>query len=140
MPGRGLTPTGGALRFVFAGGLIFSSYNPEGVSYYHWALLEPSAFDPIKGLVGIALLVGWTVYLRATFRSLGSLGMLLAIAFFAMLVWSFVYYGWIVADSRRALTYLGMFVLAGVISAGMSWSLVRRKLTGQVDVDDVGDS
>ncbi len=30
-----------------------------------------------------------------------------------------------------------MFVIAGVLTAGMAWSMVRRRMSGQLDVDEV---
>ena len=134
-----LTAAGVGLRFAAAIVLILATFNPEGYSYYHWALAEWSNFDPIKALVGVVLLIGWTVFLRATGRSLGTFGLILALAFFAAIVWALVYYGVIEPDSRRAITYLSMFVLAGVLTAGLVWSMVRRRVTGQLDVDDVDD-
>ena len=132
-----LSAAGVALRFAAAVILIFATYNPEGYSYYHWAVVDWSNFDPIKALAGVVLLIGWTVFLRATARSLGTFGLILALAFFAAIVWALLYYGMIEADSRRTITYLIMFVLAGVLTAGVVWSLVRRRLSGQIDVDDV---
>ncbi len=137
MSARELTASGVGLRFAAAVILIFATYNPEGLSYYHWALADWSDFDPIKALVGVVLLIGWTIFLRATGRSLGMFGLILAGGFFAAIVWAFVYYGMIQADSRRAIVYLSMFVLAGVLTSGMVWSFVRRRVTGQIDVDDV---
>ena len=134
-----LTAAGVGLRFVAAIVLILATFNPEGYSYYHWALVDWGNFDPIKALVGVVLLIGWTVFLRATARSLGTFGLILALAFFAAIVWALVYYGVIEPDSRRAITYLSMFVLAGVLTAGLVWSMVRRRVTGQLDVDDVDD-
>jgi hypothetical protein len=134
-----ISPAGVALRFAAATLLIFATYNPEGYSYYHWAVANWSEFDPIKALTGVVLLIGWSIFLRATARSLGTFGLVLALAFFATVVWALVYYGLIQADSRRTITYLTMFVLAGVLTAGLVWSMVRRRLSGQVDVDDVDD-
>ena len=132
-----LSLVGIVLRFVAAFILVFATYNPEGYSYYHWAVLNWGEFDPIKALAGILLLIGWTVFLRATGRSLGPFGLVLALAFFGVIVWALIYYKLLATDSARVVTYLSMFIVAGVLTAGMVWSLVRRRVTGQVDVDDV---
>ena len=63
--------------------------------------------------------------------------MILVIAFFGVIVWALVYYDIIEPTSRRAITYLSMFMLAGVLTAGMVWSMVRRRMSGQLDVDDI---
>ena len=89
--------------------------------------------------VGIVLLIGWTILLRATLRSLGPFGLLLAIAFFGVLLWLVVDVGLLPADSTQAITYLILIALSGVLATGVSWSHVRRRVSGQADVDDVED-
>lgn len=135
-----ISPTGVFIRFIVAVILVFSSYNPEGYSYYHWALLEYKDITPLKLLAGIVLLTGWVVYTRATLRSLGLLGLLLAVAFFGTLIWLMVDLGWIHANTPRAASYIGLFILCAVLAAGMSWSHIRRRISGQVDVDDLEES
>ncbi len=139
MSGQALNWTGYLLRLLFALVLVFASYNPEGYSYYHWTLLQLPAITPAKALLGVVLVIGWVVYLRATLRSLGLIGLALAGAFFGTLIWLFVDLGWVSADTPRALAYLVLFLLSAVLSIGLSWSLIRRRLTGQVDVDEVDE-
>ena len=125
------------VRLIAALVLVFATYNPEGQSYFHWAIEPlPEAFSVLKLFVGIILLVGWTVFLRATFRSLGVLGTVLAAAFFGTLLWLVVDFGLVDASSVRATSYLILLGLSCVLAAGLSWSHVRRRLSGQVDVDE----
>jgi hypothetical protein len=91
----------------------------------------------VHAVVGIVLLAGWVVFLRATFQSLGVLGLLLGAAFFAALVWLLVDFGLLATDSVSTMTWVTMVCLALLLAIGMSWSHVRRRMTGQVDVDDV---
>src|SRR5688572_9277099 len=126
-------------RLAVGLGLVFASYNPEGQSYYHWALLQLPDFSVLKGFVGVVLIIGWAIYLRASARSLGPVGLALAFAFFGFLVWLLVEYARLPADSTRALSYIALTVLALVISVGVSWSHVRRRISGQVDADDVDE-
>ena len=88
-------------------------------------------------MIGIVLLAGWVVFLRATFQSLGVLGLLLGAAFFAALVWLLVDFGLLAADSVSTMAWVTIACLALLLAVGMSWSHVRRRMTGQVDVDDV---
>jgi hypothetical protein len=132
-----ISPGGVFVRFIVALVLVFSSYNPEGYSYYHWVLLDYKDISPLKLLAGILLLTGWVIYIRATVRSLGFLGLILAIAFFAALIWLIIDLGWIHANTPRAVSYIGLFILCAVLAAGMSWSHIRRRISGQVDVDDL---
>ena len=128
------------IRFVAALALVFATYNPERLSYFHWAL---GSRDPeewaLKAFVGVVLLIGWTIFLRATLRSLGLIGSALAAAFFGTLLWLVIDLGWVAADNSRLMSYLLLIALAAVLSTGLSWSHIRRRLSGQVDVDDVDE-
>lgn len=133
------TAQGFLLRFVFALILVFASYNPEGYSYFDWALRPLPEFSVLKLFVGVVLLIGWVIYIRATLRSLGPIGLTLALAFFGSLLWLVVDYGLVPADSVRAVSYLVEVALCGVLAVGMSWSHIRRRMSGQADMDDVDD-
>ena len=126
-----------AIRFTIALVLVFGTYNPSGWSYVHWAIMPLPAFDPIKAVTGIVLIIGYTMFLRATARSLGMFGVLLAITFFAVLIWLIVDVGILPLDSVTAVTWVILFVFACVLAIGMSWSHVRRRMAGQFDTDDV---
>ncbi|UCE76795.1 MAG: hypothetical protein JSU62_00775 [Gammaproteobacteria bacterium] len=133
----GITWGGILLRFLTAVVLVFTTYNPDGYSYIHWVRDNLEEGLPLKVFAGVVLLIAWTVFIRATLRSLGAFGLLLAAAFFGALIWLIVYYGLVPADSMRALTYIGLVVLCGVLATGVSWSHIRRRITGQVDTDEL---
>jgi hypothetical protein len=129
---------GGILvRFLVAVVLVFSTYNPTEVSYIHWLRDGLQEQLPLKVFAGVVLLIGWTIFIRATLRSLGAFGLLLALAFFSTLIWLIVHYGLVPADSVTALTYIALVVLCGVLATGVVWSHIRRRITGQVDTDEV---
>jgi hypothetical protein len=134
-----ITGIGIGLRFVFAFLLVACTYNPTGYSYFHWFKAAASDFTPLLGLGGIALVICWVIYIRATFRSLGLIGLILATLFFAFLIWLLIDLGVLSMDSVSALTWVVLVLLAAVLCIGMSWSHIRRRLSGQVDMDDVGD-
>ena len=75
------------VRFVCALIVVFATYNPEGLSYYHWAVERLSEFSVLKAFIGVILLVGWIILIRATLGSLGTIGILLSIAFFGLAIW-----------------------------------------------------
>jgi len=87
----------------------------------------------------VVLLVRWTVYIRATLRSLGPFGLFLAAAFLGALLWLVVGWGIVPANSVRPVTYLVLVALCGVLATGISWSHVRRRISGQVDVDEIDE-
>ena len=132
------------LRLAGALALVFATFNPiEPYSYFYWALKpligDISNFTILKGFVGVVLLIGWTIFLRATTRSLGAFGTLLAIGFFGLLLWMIVDLGWVSADNQVAITWLVLIGLSCVLSAGVSWSHIRRRITGQLDVDETDE-
>ncbi|MBA6412849.1 hypothetical protein H2508_06975 [Parahaliea sp. F7430] len=126
------------LRWVFAAVLVISTYNPSDYSYISWVLSERS-FTPLIAILGLILLTGWIIYVRATFMSMGWLGVILGSALFACIIWLFVDLGWMTLESTGALSWLALILTSLILATGMSWSHVRKRLTGQIDVDDVED-
>ena len=134
---KNITWRGILTRFVVALGLVFSSYNPSGLSYFHWLEKVSSRYAGLAIFIGIILLIGWVVFLRATFRSLGILGLMLAAAFFGSFFWLIIDWGLVSRDDESEITYILLILLSGVLTVGMSWSHIRRRISGQADVDDV---
>ena len=127
------------IRLVAALALVFATYNPSEWSFFHW--VHPAALDSAKAhvfmaLAGIVLLIGWVIFLRATMHSLGVIGMILAVAFFGILIWVVLTYLPNLKNNLEIMTWLVLVGMAGVLSAGISWSHVRRRMTGQIDVDE----
>jgi Family of unknown function (DUF6524) len=127
-------------RWIFSAALVFGTYNPTQYSYISWLLDKNTEFGPVPALVGIGLLIAWIIFLRATFLSMGWLGIILEGAFFGCLLWLLVDKGWLKLDAaEHMISWLVLLVVSLVLAAGMSWSHIRRRLTGQFDVDDVED-
>ncbi|MCK5359885.1 MAG: hypothetical protein KAJ95_04620 [Gammaproteobacteria bacterium] len=125
------------IRLVAAMFLVFASYNPSGYSWFHWISNAADRFDPVILFTGVVLTIGWVIYLRATARSLGMFGVILALAFVVSLIWVMVDFGLLSLSNPIFFQYIVLFVLSLVLATGMSWSHIRRKMTGQLDVDDV---
>ncbi|MBN1377694.1 MAG: hypothetical protein JXA04_00505 [Gammaproteobacteria bacterium] len=117
--------------------LVFFTFNPSGWSFFHWATHDPQNQIVGKIFVGVVLLIGWVIFIRATANSLGGVGLMLAAAFFGTLIWLLVDWGVLPAGSADAVLYLAEFALAGILAVGMSWSHIRRRLSGQVDTDEI---
>jgi hypothetical protein len=139
MAETGISWAGVGLRFVFALILVFATYNPEGYSYFHWGILEIQSINALKAFVGVVLLIGWVIFIRATINSLGIVGLVLAIGFFGTLLWIIVDWGWVPLDSIKLLSYIVLTMASAILATGMSWSFVRRKMSGQYDIVDGGD-
>ena len=138
-----ITWQGVLIRFVVAVALVFLTYNPHDYSYFHWVkgYLNPVGENttslPLLLLAGIVLIILWTIYLRATMRSLGVFGLLLASAFFGVLLWLAIDFIPSLADNMTIVIDLILIVFSGVLATGITWSHIRRRITGQADVDDV---
>lgn len=136
-PGLG----GIAARTLAALVLVFATYNPERVSYVHWAIAPLRTGEPTAGpaslkfLAGLALLGGWAVFLNATRRSIGLGGALLVLAISGGLVWLLIDVGIVSATSARGISYVVLICTALLLAVGMNWSHLSRKLSGQVDMD-----
>lgn len=134
---------GMAARAVAALVLVFLTYNPDGVSYYHWVIAPllghapSSGSAPLKFLAGLALVTGWVVFLTATRRSIGLGGSVLVLAIAGGLVWLLVDSGLVSAHSSRGITYVVEICTVVLLAVGMSWSHFSRSLTGQMDTDEV---
>lgn len=139
MADRSFKFSGFMLRWVMALLLVLLTYNPSGYSWYHWLAGAENKVEPMIALSGVLLLIGWVIYIRAAARSLGFIGTLLSLALFGTLVWALISYQIIAIDNTRLLTYLLLVILSAVMAIGLSWSHVRRRLTGQFDVDDADE-
>ena len=143
---RSLGPSLGGIagRVLAALILVFATYNPEGRSFYHWALAPllhgtvTTGPLSVKFLAGIALAAAWAVFLTATRRSIGIGGAMLVLAIAGGIVWMLMDFGVVSARSARGITYVVEICTALMLAVGMSWSLVSQKITGQVDVDRTG--
>ncbi|MEX0923322.1 MAG: DUF6524 family protein [Rhodovibrionaceae bacterium] len=127
------------LRWGFSLILVFATFNPSGYAYANW-LLGPGGFEedlPLKALAGVLLLIGWVIFLRATWRSIGILGIVLAAAVVGALAWVLADFGLLDPQNPKVMTWLGLFIISWVLAIGISWSHIRRRVSGQLDVDDV---
>lgn len=134
-----ITLQGFVLRFLFALVLVLLTYNPSGYSYSYWLQNSFSNFGPLLGIAGISLIIGWVVYIRATLRSLGLIGLILAGLFFSAIMWLLVDWGWLGLNNVTAMSWVILVLISAVLAVGISWSHIRRKISGQVDSDDVDE-
>jgi Family of unknown function (DUF6524) len=139
---RTISMAGIGMRFVIAFLLVALTWNPTRYNYVAWVMAQfeqPSALWPLVALAGVLLLIGWVVFLRATARSLGSAGIILAVGLAVVVVWILVYYDVVNMQSTRVIAWIVLALLAAILAAGMSWSHLRRAWSGQADVDDVDE-
>lgn len=128
------------LRFLFAAILVFATYNPEGYSYFHWVQEAFPSLSLEQAFVGVLLVIGWVIFLRATFRSLGLIGLVLAIAFFGLMIAILFKWGWLSLEGSKIVAYMVEILISAILAIGMSWSHIRRRMSGQVDMDDIDEN
>ena len=104
------------MRLVFACALVFLTYNPSGYSWVGWLMSETAMV--YKVAAGVVLLIGWAIFLRATWNSLGAVGTVLAGAFFAVIIWLLIEWDLIALDNSSTFVW-GIPVCA-------EWSACRR--------------
>lgn len=121
--------------------LVLATYNPTGDSFYHWfsGALSAGELGAVHFLALVLLLIGWSILLIATWNSLDTFGVILVLALFGTLVWVLIEWGVLAADSAAAVTWIVLVCIAAVLTVGLSWAHVWRRLTGQVAVDDLED-
>ena len=125
------------IRWFFAFVLLTLTFNPTQWNYIVWARANWQDQMPLAVLFGLLLLVGYIIYLRATLRSIGTAGMALIAALFGAMVWVLVDLGVLTLTDRGMTIWLGLIALSLILGVGLSWSIIRRRLSGQVDMDDV---
>ena len=135
-----LTFTGFLIRAAFALTLVLLTYNPSGFSFVHMLKTGFPAITPLEAVLGLLLLIGWAVFLRATLHSIGPLGMVLLLAFFAALIWLIVSWGWVKLASTGAIVWISLIVLSLILAVGMSWASLYRRWSGQATVEDTDDN
>ena len=132
------TIVGFMLRLGAALALVLLTFNPTGHSFYHW--VTAGSITPLVAVAGISLLIVWGVFITATARSMGLIGVIVTLAFIAAIVWLIASWGWLNPHNASAMTWVVLTACAVVLAVGMSWSHIRRRLTGQADVDEVDHS
>lgn len=125
------------LRWAFAFVLLVATFNPTEWNYVRWATDNYSSQTPLVLFFGLILAIGYIIYLRATLRSIGAFGMLLVAALVGSLVWVLQDLGLLSLENRSVQVWLGILALSIILGVGLSWSIIRKRLSGQVDMDDV---
>lgn len=123
------------IRIVLSIALVLLTYNPSGHSFVHWAFTDLARFDPLKAFLGVSILVAWVVFVRTARASLGTLGIFLSALLLGTLAWLLVDMGVLSSSGSSAKVWIGLVATGIVLGIGLSWSLIRQRATGQVEVN-----
>ena len=127
------------VRWIFAFILIAATFNPTKWNFVTWARDHYATELPLTVFFGLILLIWYVIYFRATLRSIGGFGMFLVFSVFAALIWVLWDRGLLSLDGSETNAWMGILALSLVLGIGLSWSFVRRALTGQFDVDETDE-
>lgn len=130
---------GFALRLFFALVLVLITYNPTSFNFVSWGMENYQTNLSIVVLNGLILLIGYIIYLRATFRSIGPIGIILAAALLGAILWVLSDNGLLDPQNSKLMTWVGLICISVVLGIGLSWSHIRRNISGQSDVDDIDE-
>jgi hypothetical protein len=132
-----LTMGGLLARFLASLALVLATYNPTGWSFVGWVAAIFPHLQPIQAVIGLVLLAVWIFFVHATWRSLGTLGVALGLAFFAALIWLISSWGWINLSSHAAMIWVALFFIACMLTVGLCWALIRVRVSGQAVIEEV---
>jgi len=127
------------IRWFVALLLVSLTFNPSSYSLFHWIWPLNNEMVPLKALACLIVVIFYVIYLRATFRSMGLLGIFLVVAFCAILVWLFADQGWLDYKNSTIMGWVMIVIIGTVMGIGISWSHWRKKISGQFDTDDVSE-
>lgn len=133
MANVGVSFTGVVLRMGLATALVLVTFNPSGYSFAHWITAPPVAVTPAKAVAALVLVIGWLICLRTAFVAMGKVGLAMGLALFAAFVWMLVDRQ-VLALTGSAIVWVSLLVVGLLMGVGLSWSLVRARATGQLEV------
>ena len=145
MEADGIAGKGILIRLVVSLILVYATFNPEGYSFFDWAvrpliqgnMAAAGTQVPLKLLAGLVLVGLWAFFIQTTRRSLGWKGGLLILAIAGVLIWLLIDWHVLKPTSSRAIGHLILIALALLLTIGMSWSHLSRRMSGQVDTDEL---
>lgn len=125
------------IRWISAFILLVVTYNPSFWSYSTWVGANYTTNLPVAVLLGLVLIAGYLVFLRATLNSIGIVGMVLILGLVGALLWVLFSQGLLTFGNYAFNAWVVIIALSLVLSVGMYWSVLWRRMSGQVDVDEV---
>ena len=126
-------PTAILVRILAVMLLVSGTYNPSGYSYYHWVVDTGTEHWVGKFFVLAALVACFAVCINATIRSLGLLLGPQLVLLLATLIWFAADRGWIDMSDWLQRTLAIQTCLVLLLGIGVSFSIIRYRLSGQMD-------
>ncbi|MCY1126916.1 DUF6524 family protein [Frigidibacter sp. RF13] len=125
------------LRWLGAFVLLSATFNPTDINYVRWAEANYAGQFPLVLFLGLLLAVGYMIYVVATLRSIGAFGIVLIAAIFGSALWVLIDWGVLTLQNQSLNMWLAILALSLILGAGLSWSILRQRLSGQASVDEI---
>ena len=113
--------------------LVAASYNPSGYSYYHWAFRADTSNWALKIFLGFLLIFGFMFSGYSTWRSLRILLSVPLLLTIAACLWLLSDWGVLDLSDWLQRTLALEISLVILLGTGVSFSLIRYRLSGQLD-------
>ena len=125
------------LRWLGALALLSATFNPTDWNFLAWAQAHYTDQMALVVFLGLLLGVGYMIYGVATLRSIGAFGILLVAAIFGTGLWVLYDWGLLSLENSDLNQWLAILALSLILGIGLSWSILRQKLSGQASVDEI---
>jgi len=132
-----MTTAGFIVRMLLTLLVVFGTYNPSGYSYVHWIGMEDAGHWTLKLFAGTVLVFLIYTHVMATWRSMKLIGVAMVGLIHASMVWVLWDHGLLDLGDPTTVTLTMLSAVAAILGLGFCWSLVRYRLSGQVDSQNV---
>ncbi len=113
--------------------LVTATYNPSGYSYWHWAFRADSDYWALKIFLGLLIIFGYVFCIYATWRSMRIMMSVPLILLIAACLWLLSDWGVLDMSNWVQRTLALETSLVVLLGTGVSFSLIRYRLSGQLD-------
>jgi hypothetical protein len=126
-------PIGILVRMLAVLALVAATYNPSGYSYYHWAFRGDTSYWALKIFLGLLIIFGYVFCGYATWRSLRLMLSVPLLLLLTACMWLLSNWGLLDLSDWLQRTLALETSLVILLGTGVSFSLIRYRLSGQLD-------
>jgi hypothetical protein len=118
--------------------LCYAVWNPSDYCYYHM-VKSTDVSGSTKLLLGVLLVIIFGIFIKATFSSLGRVGLGLYLLLIAVIIYFLADHDMLKADNIGTLGNLAPFLFALLLAIGSQGAKIYRAITGTGQVHIDGD-
>jgi uncharacterized protein DUF6524 len=126
-------PIGILVRLLAVQFLVTASYNPSGYSYWHWTFRGDGDYWALKVFIGLLLIFGYVFCIYSTWRSLRIMLSVPLLLVIGACLWLLSDWGIVDFSNSVQRTLALETALVVLLGTGVSFSLIRYRLSGQLD-------